>query len=81
MKPTETGLKSLRTYFQYFYFLKKINDSMKQLEKKCVQLQAVNEKLEPFKYHCPSMLRLLLEFGKHSLHIFVHHYFNSVAGS
>ncbi|MCP9259456.1 hypothetical protein DINM_002400 [Dirofilaria immitis] len=27
-------------------------------------LQSINEKLEPFKYHSPAMLRLLLEFGE-----------------
>ncbi|KAM3723545.1 Nuclear distribution protein nudE [Dirofilaria immitis] len=54
----------LEKYLKSVEAAAKINDSLKQLEKKCVQLQSINEKLEPFKYHSPAMLRLLLEFGE-----------------
>uniref|UniRef100_A0A0R3RZI5 Shootin-1 n=1 Tax=Elaeophora elaphi TaxID=1147741 RepID=A0A0R3RZI5_9BILA len=64
MAEKEARQELLAKYLKSVEAASKINDSMKQLEKKCVQLQAVNEKLEPFKYHCPSMLRLLLEFGE-----------------
>lgn len=49
--------------FRYFR-LQKLNDSLKQAEKKCVQLQAANEKLEPLRNHCPAIFRLLLQLGK-----------------
>ncbi|EFO25233.2 hypothetical protein LOAG_03255 [Loa loa] len=64
MAEKEARQELLTKYLKSVEAAAKINDSMKQLEKKCVQLQAVNEKLEPFRYHCPAMLRLLLEFGE-----------------
>ncbi|CAG9539085.1 unnamed protein product, partial [Cercopithifilaria johnstoni] len=64
MAEKEARQELLAKYLKSVEAASKINDSMKQLEKKCVQLQAVNEKLEPFKYHCPVVLRLLLEFGE-----------------
>ncbi|VDK70282.1 unnamed protein product [Litomosoides sigmodontis] len=64
MAEKEARQELLTKYLKSVEAASKINDSMKQLEKKCTQLQAVNEKLEPFKYHCPTVLRLLLEFGE-----------------
>ncbi|VIO91563.1 Uncharacterized protein BM_BM10844 [Brugia malayi] len=64
MAEKEARQELLAKYLKSVEAAAKINDSMKQLEKKCVQLQAMNEKLEPFRYHCPAMLRLLLEFGE-----------------
>ncbi|KAL4003155.1 hypothetical protein ACH3XW_6435 [Acanthocheilonema viteae] len=64
MAEKEARQELLAKYLKSVEAASKINDSMKQLEKKCMQLQAVNEKLEPFKSHCPAMLRLLLEFGE-----------------
>uniref|UniRef100_A0A915PVV9 Uncharacterized protein n=1 Tax=Setaria digitata TaxID=48799 RepID=A0A915PVV9_9BILA len=64
MAEKEARQELLSKYLKSVEAAAKINDSMKQLEKKCIQLQAANEKLEPFKYHCPPLLRLLLEFGE-----------------
>ncbi|VDK62352.1 unnamed protein product [Onchocerca ochengi] len=64
MAEKEARQELLAKYLKSVEAAAKINDSMKQLEKKCFQLQSINEKLEPFKYHCPILLRLLLEFGE-----------------
>ncbi|VDM96236.1 unnamed protein product [Thelazia callipaeda] len=42
----------------------KLSDSLKQEEKKCLQLRTINEKLEPFKSITPGMQRLLIDFAE-----------------